>query len=154
VSDDALELRLRRLEAREEIHALLHAYRRALDDRDFEGYAALFGRTGQFVGPGWTATGHDEIVAMLEGLIPEDLFPEPGHDRHLISNIAIDVLDDDTARSRCTWLFVQRWHGDRPRLQKMGRYLDELHREDGRWRFARRRAPMIVQAAHPRERAA
>jgi uncharacterized protein (TIGR02246 family) len=144
MTNDDLERRVRELEDQEEIHALLLAYRRALDDRDFRGYAALFAEDGVFTGPGFGATGHEEILTMLESLVPEEIAATAGDDVHLICNVAIDVGDDDTARAQSTWVFIVRGDGDTPRLFKLGHYHDELRRERGRWRFAHRRSPMLI----------
>jgi uncharacterized protein (TIGR02246 family) len=147
MADDDLQRRLARLEAREEIHALLMAYRRALDEKDFHGYAALFGSDGVFTAGDFVATGGDEILAMLESMVPEFLAPEGGDDLHLVCNVDIDVHDDDTATARSTWVYLVRGDGDVPEVSKLGHYEDELVREDGRWRFARRHAPSVVPAA-------
>ncbi len=144
--DPELQRRLARLEAREEIHDLLIDYARLLDAKDFHGYAGLFARDGQFVGAGgrFVATGAQEIVALLEDMVPEYLAPVGGDDVHLVCNIEIDVLGEDEARAASTWVYVVRGEGDVPRLAKVGHYEDELCREDGRWRFARRQAPALI----------
>jgi uncharacterized protein (TIGR02246 family) len=141
-----LDDRIRRLEDREEIHALLMAYRRALDEKDFQAYAALFARDGVFTAGSFRATGPGEIVAMLEAMVPEFLAPTGGDDLHLVANVDIEVRDDGTARATSTWVYLVRGAGDVPELSKLGHYEDELRREDGRWRFALRHAPTVVPA--------
>ena len=147
MTDDDLQRRLARLEAREEIHALLLAYRRALDEKDFRGYSELFARDGVFTAGDFVATGAVEILAMLEAMVPEYLAPVGGDDLHLVCNAEIDVRDEDTARATSTWVYIVRGDGDVPQLAKVGHYEDELLREDGRWRFARRHAPTVIPAA-------
>ena len=145
--DDDLLRRLDRLEARQQIHALLLAYRRTLDEKDFDGYAELFGDDGQFVTDDFVATGRAEIRSMLDDMVPEYLAPVGGDDLHLLCNVEIEVADDDTATASSTWVYLVRGDGDAPQLSKLGHYHDQLRRVDGRWRFARRRAPMMIPAA-------
>jgi len=141
---DEHEARLRRLEDLEEIRALLMEYRRALDEKDFRAYAALFARDGVFSAGTMKATGPDEIYALVEGMLGTLLTERSGDDFHLVANIAIE-LDGDRATSSSTWAYVLR-EGDTPVLTKLGRYEDELVREDGRWRFQHRHAPSDVPA--------
>jgi uncharacterized protein (TIGR02246 family) len=147
MADDELERRVARLEAREEIHALLMEYRRALDEKDFRAYADLFGARGVFTAGDFVATGSEEILQMLESMLPEYLAPVGGDDLHLVCNVDIEVLGDDTARARSTWVYCVRGEGDVPELSKLGHYEDELTLEDGRWRFARRHAPGVIPVA-------
>ena len=141
---DEHEARLRRLEDLEEIRALLMEYRRALDEKDFRAYAALFARDGVFSAGTMKATGPDEIYALVEGMLGTLLTERSGDDFHLVANIAIE-LDGDRATSTSTWAYVLR-ERDTPVLAKLGRYEDELVREDGRWKFQRREAPTIIPA--------
>jgi uncharacterized protein (TIGR02246 family) len=144
---EQLEARVRRLEDREEIHALLMAYRRALDEKDFTGYAELFAGDGVFTAGDFRATGAGEILAMLESMVPEFLAPVGGDDLHLVGNVDIEVGDDDTARATSTWVYLVRGDGDVPQLAKLGHYEDVLRREGGRWRFAHRHAPTVIPAS-------
>ena len=141
---DEHEARLRRLEDLEEIRALLMEYRRALDEKDFRAYASLFARDGVFSAGTMKATGPDEIYALVEGMLGTLLTERSGDDFHLVANIAIE-LDGDRATSTSTWAYVLR-ERDTPVLAKLGRYEDELVREDGRWRFQHRHAPSDVPA--------
>jgi uncharacterized protein (TIGR02246 family) len=139
-----LEQRVRHLEDLEEIRALLMEYRRALDAKDFRAYAALFARDGVFSAGPMRATGPDAVLALVEGMVGSLLTKRAGDDFHLLANVAID-LDGDRATSTSTWAYIVR-DDDTPVLAKLGRYEDELVREDGHWRFAHRRAPMEVPA--------
>lgn len=142
---DELETRLRRLEDVEEIRALMMEYRRALDEKDFRAYAALFARDGVFTAGPMTATGPDQIFALVDGMVGTLLTERSGDDFHLVANVSIEV-DGDRASATSTWAYVLRGEDDTPVLSKLGHYEDELVREDGRWRFQHRRAPVDVPA--------
>jgi uncharacterized protein (TIGR02246 family) len=143
---DDVEARLRRLEDLEQIRALLMEYRRALDEKDFRGYAALFARDGVFSAGTMKATGPDEIYELVDGMRGTLLTDRRGDDFHLVANIAIDV-DGDRATATSTWAYVVRGDDETPVLSKLGRYEDELVREDGRWRFQHRHAPGEIPVA-------
>jgi hypothetical protein len=53
-------------------------------------------------------------------------------------------LDGDRATAFTFWMHVRRGDGDVPLLPTLGGYVDELIREEGRWRFlVRSVTPMI-----------
>ena len=52
------------------------------------------------------------------------------------------TYDGQVARARSTWIYLVRGGEGEPTLAKVGHYEDDLVREDGEWRFARRHAPM------------
>ena len=135
-----LEARLRVLEDREEINRLFMSYRRCLDEKDFSGYAALFASDGEFLAQDLTARGHAEIEELVDGMRGNLLTAVAGDDMHIVCNPEITV-DGDRAVARSTWLYVVRAQDGGPSLCKVGHYDDELVREHGHWRFARRSAP-------------
>jgi uncharacterized protein (TIGR02246 family) len=140
----SVEERLRALEDREAIRALLMEYRRALDEKDFEAYAALFGDDGEFVAGGRTVRGRSEILPMLADLQAAGaLSVAAGDDRHLVTNVEIAV-DGDRATALSTWVYLTRGAGDEPQLALVGHYEDELRRTAAGWRFARRAAPCDI----------
>jgi uncharacterized protein (TIGR02246 family) len=145
MTDATIEARLRRLEDLEEIRGLFQAYQRALDGKDFRAYAALFARDGVFVAGDMTATGPEEIFALVDGMVGTLLTTRTGDDFHLVSNVAI-TLDGDRASASSTWSYVVRDADDEPQLAKLGHYEDQLVREDGAWRFAHRAAPTDIPA--------
>jgi uncharacterized protein (TIGR02246 family) len=136
-----VETRLRRLEDLEAIRALIASYRRALDEKDFEAYAALFGDDGEFVADGGVhARGREEILAMLAELQSKGaLTLAAGDDRHLVANTEI-TLDGDSATASSTWVYITR----ADKLAMVGRYIDTLRRTPDGWRFARREAPRDI----------
>lgn len=140
----SVEERLQALEDREAIRALLTAYRRALDEKEFEAYADLFGDDGEFVTDGRSVRGRTEILAMLAELQAEGaLSVAAGDDRHLVTNVEIAV-DGDRATALSTWVYLTRGPGDEPQLSLVGHYEDSLRRTAAGWRFARRAAPCDI----------
>jgi uncharacterized protein (TIGR02246 family) len=139
----SVEERLQALEDRDAIEALLAEYRRALDEKDFEAYADLFGDDGEFVADGRTFRGRAEILAMLaEFQSTGALTVAAGDDRHLVANVRIAV-DGDRATAASTWVYLTR-EGDGPHVALVGHYDDALRRTAAGWRFARRAAPCDI----------
>jgi uncharacterized protein (TIGR02246 family) len=133
----ALEERLRALEDRAEIDRLLADYVRCVDARDWRAYSLLFARDGVWTGGIGYAQGPDTIEAMLAERIGARV-PAPGPTEfHLVANPTVE-LDGNRASAESTWALIVRGEGDTPDLTLLGRYRDQLVREDGRWRFARR----------------
>src|SRR5262245_21427899 len=74
-----LAARLRVLEDKEEIHALMMEYGRTLDNRDFAGFAALFARDAEYGGArGALQKGPAAIRALLEMQLARNAAPQPG----------------------------------------------------------------------------
>ena len=142
----ALTARVQALEDREAISRLFMAYRRCLDEKDFSGYAALFAADGEFVAQDLRARGQAEIEELVDGMRGSLLTAVAGDDIHVVTNPEIRV-DGDRATARSTWIYIVRADDGGPNLCKVGHYDDELVREDGEWRFARRNAPMDMTAA-------
>jgi uncharacterized protein (TIGR02246 family) len=143
--DTSIEARLARLEDLEQIRALFQSYQRALDGKDFRGYAALFARDGVFVAGDMQATGPEEIHALVAGMPGTLLTERSGDDFHIVGNVDITV-DGDRASATSTWSYVVRTSEDEPLLARLGHYEDQLVREDGAWRFAHRAAPTDIPA--------
>jgi uncharacterized protein (TIGR02246 family) len=141
-----LEARVRRLEDREAIHELFMRYRQCLDEKDFSGYAALFSEDGEFVAAGGTARGRARIEELVDGMRGSLLTSVAGDDLHIVVNPEL-VVSGDRATARSTWIYLVRGAEGEPTLAKVGHYEDELVREGGEWRFARRFAPMDMPPA-------
>lgn len=134
-SSDELEARLRRLEDLLEIQQLFIDYGLHLDAGDFEAYAQLFTVDAVLrLGPVARADGRDEIKRVMS----ETLAGQAGSSYHIVSSPQI-TLARDTATSQVMWTVVHRQADGQPKLTMMGRHVDELRREDGRWRIARRK---------------
>lgn len=130
-----LEERLRALEDEHEIRNLILRYAQCLDVRDHKGYASLFAREGRWSGRMGDATGPEAIEAMLvEGFGPTPEGFRNTRNFHLMSNILIQV-EGDSATAESRLVYFARSAEARPVPMLAGRYVDELVREDGRWRF-------------------
>lgn len=134
-------------EDRAEIHRLLVDYGRALDARDFDGFGKLFARDGVYVaggGGGQPLSGRQAGEAMRRTFAENALgFAEPNY--HLFFNETVDFTGPDKAQASSQSLYMVPGEGGAPRAAMMARYDDELVREDGRWKFARR----VVHAQMP-----
>jgi uncharacterized protein (TIGR02246 family) len=128
-----LETRLRRLEDLDEIRQLFIDYGQLLDRGDFAAYAQLFAEDGELmIGPMGRAKGRQEIETMMSKV------GGSGGSLHIISSPVVQ-LDGDRATSHVMWTVVNRGEDDSPVVGMVGHHEDELVREQGRWRFARRR---------------
>jgi uncharacterized protein (TIGR02246 family) len=126
-------------EDRAEIHRLLVDYGRTLDARDFDGFAALFARDGVYVagGGGVPLSGAQAGEAMRRTFAENALgFAEPNY--HLFFNEIVDFTGPDSAHANSKSLYMVPGEGGAPRAAMMAEYDDELVREGGRWKFARR----------------
>jgi uncharacterized protein (TIGR02246 family) len=140
---DELEQRLRRVEDLQEIHQLFVDYGSYLDRGDVDAYAALFADDGELLlGPVARARGRDEIKATMAKV----LAGSKGNSFHVISSPQV-VLDGDRATSEVMWTVVSRGEDGQPYVSAIGRHVDELVRERGRWRFAKRRGLVDVPSS-------
>jgi 3-phenylpropionate/cinnamic acid dioxygenase small subunit len=129
------------LRSAEEIRNLLVRYGLYLDTKDFEGYVSLFTRDGVLDAPLGTAKGPENIRAMLGNVLGP---VNAGF--HLYSNPLIEV-DGDQANSTSRFTYVQNAAGHPPEVRMVGHYDDQLRREDGQWKFARRK--ITIDAGKP-----
>jgi len=129
------EERLKHLEDQEEIRRLLTEYGARLDDWDARGFAELFAEDGEwFAPPDYRSRGRAAIQAMIERLAATG--PAPGQS-HILTNFVIDVAGDQANARSCFYVLSASEEGA-PRIRLSGRYIDELVRENGRWKFAKR----------------
>jgi uncharacterized protein (TIGR02246 family) len=128
-----------RSEDRAAIHRLLVDYGRTLDARDFDGFARLFAKDGVYVagGGGEGLSGTEAGEAMRNTFAENALgFAEPNY--HLFFNETVDFTGDDSATASSQSLYMVPDENGAPRAAMMASYDDELVREGGRWKFARR----------------
>jgi uncharacterized protein (TIGR02246 family) len=131
--------RLQLLEDREEIRQLLVDYGRTLDQRDFQAFAGLFSKDGEYVmGGGMGAVkGPAAISKSMEDIFrrnPTNL-REPNF--HLFANETIQIRGDEaTALSK--GCFVVPDESNKPVIVMLATYTDDLIRENGRWKIKKR----------------
>jgi len=121
---------------RTQVRELTARYNRAFDDGDPDAFAATFTEDGVMeIDGGPTTTGRAALADMVR------------HTPYGIVHVTVDAIvevDGDRAVQDVTLLVVARPARDaapdkrRSRLQRTGRYHDELVRTPEGWRFARR----------------
>jgi 3-phenylpropionate/cinnamic acid dioxygenase small subunit len=136
----ALADRLQRLEDLEEIRRLFESYGYYLDHGMWTEYASLYAKDGQMrLGP-MRADGREEIERVAREVIGARF--DPSADAvslvHLIGSPRIE-LDGDRATSEVMWTVVSKGADGHAMVTGQGRHLDDLVREDGRWRIQKRR---------------
>ena len=94
------------------------------------------------LGPLGRAKGRDQIRSLMETALDGAV----GTSFHVISSPMI-ALRGDTATSDVMWTVVHRKEDGHPSLSMIGRHRDELVREDGRWRFLKRRGFVDIPSA-------
>jgi uncharacterized protein (TIGR02246 family) len=129
-----LERRMRRLEDRLELQELPARYARAIDDRDIPGLLECFCEDGTFAryDGSSSVTGHEAIERFYR-----EILGGYGMSVHIPHVQVVETLDDDTASG---WVLshAELAAGDRFVVCAI-RYHDDYRRDDGRWRFQRRR---------------
>jgi uncharacterized protein (TIGR02246 family) len=144
-SVEELDERLRRMEDLAEIQQLFIDYGRHLDHGDFGAYAALFAEDAELLlGPIARARGRAEIEAVMT----RTLGGQVGSSRHIISSPIIQ-LNGDRATAEVMWTALHRDGDGRAAVSMVGRHLDDLVRQDGRWRFQRRRGFVDIPSTYP-----
>lgn len=138
-----LATRIRRLEDMDEIRRLYVDYGQHLDAGDADAYADLFTLDAKLrLTPVLRADGRDEIRRVAESGV------SPGHRGqgavHVLGAPRVS-LDGDRASGDCVWAAVSMADDGSPRIS-VGRHIDELAREDGRWRFSSRKGILDVGA--------
>jgi uncharacterized protein (TIGR02246 family) len=133
-----LAARLKVLEDKEEIHAVMMEYGRTLDNRDFAGFAALFSRDAEYGGArGALRKGPAAIRALLEMQLARNAAPQPGRDYHFFYNETIEVTGD-TATALSKGAFYTTSEARKLETGSAVNYHDEFIREDGKWKFKKR----------------
>lgn len=138
-SDDSVAARLQRLEDKDAIHALLVAYGRALDARDFKAYGDLFAKDGTWKGGMGSATSPANIAKMVADGFSRMSPSLYENSNHVMTSFDIEV-NGDTGKAWSRWLWVVVGTDGKPRVERGGRYEDSLVRENGKWKFKTRQA--------------
>jgi uncharacterized protein (TIGR02246 family) len=139
----SLAARVRVLEDREDIRALILAYGQAHDHRDYRTFASLFAQNGEWVGGLGSAKGPDAIFALMDKTIGHNPLPNGSGTYHVMTNDQIKI-DGDRASATTKWIYVVPGDDKRPKLMFLGHYDDQFIRENGKWKFLRREAPADI----------
>lgn len=152
---DSLETRLAAAEDRAAIEKLMTGdYPRALDQRRWADYAALFTSDGALTMRTTTVTGPAEIEKYFVNFRPPNSTappPKPGEIRtlHIVTNLNFTITGD-TAVGGAYWQTIGMQDGHTAVLSA-GHYEDVLKKQSGKWKFAKR---AIVSDLSPPPRAA
>jgi uncharacterized protein (TIGR02246 family) len=137
-------------EDRAAIHALLVAYGETIDARDFDGFAALFAEGGTYAGgAGGAGVPGAEAAEALERTFEENALGLGEPNYHLFFNEVVRFTGPDSATVTSKSLFMAPGEGGRPEAAMMAAYADELVREGGTWKFARRQVTGLMPAPAP-----
>jgi len=135
----SLEARIQRIDDRMAIEQLLMEYGRAVDNRDFAAFAALFTEDGEWTGAQGSYRGPKQIQESMEKIFTAAAADIPkGKNFHLLTNVIID-LQGDHATASSKFIFY-KMNGAKPEAEVAGRYEDQLVRLGGVWKFKQRRA--------------
>ena len=119
------------LETLEAIRRLIAIYAQLIDSRRLAEWGELFTEDAVFQVWGQSWRGRAAIVAGIGGMQPE--FPG----KHISLTPVIDLKDTDRA---IAWTDLSAFSSSKDGISiaTIGRYHDELVKQGGRWRFARR----------------
>ena len=100
-------------------------------------YAELFTVDAEWLMPGAPRFGREDIRAGSHERRASGGIGPGSNSRHVITTMAVDFADDDTAVVDSYWLYYVDTH-EVPRLTLMGHYHDTAVRTDEGWRMHRR----------------
>jgi hypothetical protein len=139
---EGLEARLAGAEDRAAIEKLVTGdYPRALDQRLWKEYSALFTADGALTMRDRTLTGPQEIERFFVSFrSPSASGPPPGPGEirtlHIVTNLSFRI-EGDTAVGGAYWQTIGL-SGGRTAVLSAGHYEDVLKKQGGQWRFAKR----------------
>jgi hypothetical protein len=138
-SSGGLAERVAQLEAHNEIHALMMAYGRTLDSRDFAGFEALWATEAEYVqGKGPGAKGPAAIRAVLEKAFATNAAGVLQPNFHVFFNLAIGPIETDRGSAFSRSAFVAANARGQLEVVIAAQYQDEFVHENGGWKFLRR----------------
>jgi SnoaL-like domain len=122
------------------IDALQARYMFALDWCNAEAYRGTFAKDGVLTSSNVEEHG-DEIAAFIRSSCPNSQagsLQGSAHLRHFFTNVVLDIKGNQ-ASGRTYWFVMGTDADHRAQLRAYGHFEDELAREDGTWKFARRK---------------
>ncbi|WP_191229105.1 nuclear transport factor 2 family protein [Aurantiacibacter xanthus] len=130
---------------RAEIEDLLARYLFALDWNDFETFGETFTEDATFEYARGTASGRDAIVATIRGFkerigtLYTDDKGNPAILRHVLGQTVIRMEGERAWTTAFWWEMANNGPGNSPLIGTFGIYEDELRKDNGAWKFSRRR---------------
>lgn len=140
-ADDAMQ----ELQDRAAIQALVVRYVTALDTLDADAYAAVFAEDAEFEVGGSSYEGRAQIrgivTRLLESRAAREAEGRPAASLyHVMTNTAIEIVDEDEARHQSYYQTVRARPGAEVVIGTMGRYEDVLVKRNGEWLIKSRKA--------------
>ena len=133
---DALE----RLLATKEIEDLISRYCISFDDQDWETFAGLWTEDAAFVVGDMAFEGRATMLDFLTTCLPEGYVS-----KHMISRPLVELETDTRARARTDVV----WIAANFENTIVGRYVDTIVKQDGRWLFQRREEEPVPYRDEP-----
>ena len=132
--------------SRAEIERLLFVYAERIDAGDFAGVGALFADGEIRAGAdGPSFRGADAVRQLYAATVRLHADGTP-RTKHVTTNVLIEVDEGaGTATARAYFTVLQQLDDFPLQTIVAGRYHDDFHRADGRWRFAVRRMHVDLQ---------
>ncbi len=121
---------VKRLIAREEISNLLVTYCQSFDDQDWSTFEQLWTDDASFVVEGRSFDGKSVLLDFLTTCLPAGYVS-----KHMISQPLIRIdenMQTATVRTDVVWIAANFTNAI------VGRYVDDIVMDDGRWKFRRR----------------
>ncbi len=151
-----------RLQDKLDIQALIVRYGTALDTLDADAYAGVFTTDAELDVAGNVRKGRQQIREIVTGLQrSRDESKAKGTASpalyHVISNTAIEILNNDEARHRSYWQTVRVGPNNQVTVGAIGQYEDVIVKRSGQWLIRSRKitpftdgsTAAAVQAARP-----
>ena len=129
-------------EAREQIQRTIAIYGQLLDSGRFAEWGELFTEDATFRVGGDQWSGRSAIVEGIGGMQPPPSHPV----KHVCLVPVIDLTGEASALAWTDFTAFGTGEDGRISIATIGRYYDELRREEERWRFARRSIVMGGEA--------
>jgi uncharacterized protein (TIGR02246 family) len=145
---ESLAARVRILEDREDIRALILAYGQAHDHRDYRKFANLFASNGEWIGGLGSAKGPEAIFKLMDESIGHNPLPDGSGTFHVMTNEQIEI-NGDRAASVTKWLYLTKGEDNAPKPTYLGHYNDQFIRENGQWKFLRRQSVSDISPLQP-----
>jgi uncharacterized protein (TIGR02246 family) len=133
---DALE----RLVATKEIEDLISTYCISFDDQDWETFAGLWTEDAAFVVGDMAFEGRAPMLEFLTTCLPEGYVS-----KHMISRPLVEIESETRARARTDVV----WIAANFENTIVGRYVDTIVKEEGRWLFQRREEEPVPYRDEP-----